>query len=414
MSDQPDNSICNLCQRKVAEVFHCGTCAVSDDQTASSVEHLCQICISSHLARDHTIRNQKGQEPLICREHKMIQQEYCRSCDVILCWLCTSLHSKHEFEPLEKRASELKGRVFEMLTELEPNEKPLHVKKEQICATIEKHKSEQKELREECGVQVEKLRQRGLQVIEENSGLMSGELSQISVAVDGTVSMQQNLRDLLSGSNAHLLKKFKETEEDVNNCKKLSVEFVSVNSLDVRSYAKNLLAEEFQRFSSSICNGLQSVMTEKKELKLNADQNLGASESLKGYFICTDSYLYLYKLTYGLGKLKCAKVSIDKDEILSLGDEKSVDFRRDISCCFPVHSNENLLRVLLLSTDKKAYIFSPLEDRISLKRVTYPPYKHFLWPYTIGDWDLWEPESCYWDDETKLIKFTHKRQFTVK
>ncbi|XP_075260057.1 uncharacterized protein LOC142351778 isoform X2 [Convolutriloba macropyga] len=387
---------CNLCNRETTELFHCDNCPVDDGQSASSGGFLCQICIAIHLARDHTIRNQKGQEPLICSEHKMIQQEYCRSCDVTFCLMCTGMHSKHEFEPLEKRASELKGEVFEMLNELELNEKPLRVKKEQILRIIENHQQQLKDLRTHFESGIEQLRQKGLKVIEENGKLMTDELSKVSETVDEVVEMQQTLRDLFSESSGNLLKKFVETKESVIKCKKLGNEIVTAIDFGINSCDEILLGEKLQSFSVSLCGELESMVFEKE------------------YFICSDSYSYLYKVIHGNGKLTCVEMSIGIDELVSYADKKSVALKADISRCFPVHHDENKLRILLLSTDKTVYIFSPFKETISLMKVDYPPYKNFLWPYTIGDWNHWEPEWCYWDEETKLIKFTHDEQFTVK
>ena len=183
------------------------------DQFELGVEYLCQTCIVHHLI-DHIIVDRKGEKPLICREHKMLQHEYCRTCDVTFCWRCTSIHSGRTFEPLEERASELKGKVFEVLTELKLDEKPLRVEKSSI-SIIEKHKNEQRLIREQIDEEIDKLRTACYKAIEDNCKLMYDDLENISQLVDETVVLQKKLRHLLSSSSANIIKNFPEIENDV-------------------------------------------------------------------------------------------------------------------------------------------------------------------------------------------------------
>ena len=59
----------------------------------------------------HKIRNLKGQEPLVCSEHKIVKSEYCQTCDVPVCFKCLPKHGKHEPNPLEPKASNRKRKI---------------------------------------------------------------------------------------------------------------------------------------------------------------------------------------------------------------------------------------------------------------------------------------------------------------
>ena len=113
MSYAVEKQKCHHCKNEYTELYHCETCNRNGEEFPDGKELLCQICIAHHLVIDHVIIDNKGHRPLAYEEHKMLEREYCRTCDVTFCWGCMRKHSEHKFEPLEKRGSELRGKLLE-------------------------------------------------------------------------------------------------------------------------------------------------------------------------------------------------------------------------------------------------------------------------------------------------------------
>ncbi|XP_075264822.1 uncharacterized protein LOC142356973 [Convolutriloba macropyga] len=312
------NHKCDQCNNETTELFHCETCNRSREDNPSEKELLCDVCVGPHLQRGHLILDRKGYGPLVCPEHKLLQQEYCRTCDLTFCSKCTRKHSKHEFDTLEKRGSELRGQVFEMITELELGEKPLRLKKEEMSDVIESHKKEQ-------------------------------------------------------------LKR---------------------------------------RFTQKLRSDLMSITSIKEESKMPERVEEMKSNSLKSnefYFQewWVDQY---FKVSTGDGQLCVQRVTCRSSGLVASTDtERVTEFQGNIDRYFvfkrPFGKFFEESRLLLL-VGSSAYLFV-LKEELKLNQITPIRYKHVLCPYrgfTSFDSINW----CYWDEETKLIKFTHDDEFTIK
>ncbi|XP_075257808.1 uncharacterized protein LOC142349868 isoform X3 [Convolutriloba macropyga] len=192
--NETTNDICGICANESLSLYHCNSCQAKSRNSASTNELICAFCIGFHLRCNHHVTDQKGSKPLVCPTHKMLQHEYCRTCDSAICWGCMSKHSGHNFSSLDDRASELKPKVFECLSQLENEEKLMNAAKNKIVDTIKKHEEEQKTLREMFLAEIEKIKEKGLKTIDENCSLMKEHLK----ALDDVTKLQQKLRDLKS------------------------------------------------------------------------------------------------------------------------------------------------------------------------------------------------------------------------
>ena len=391
-------SKCSMCEDDESDLFNCDSCDCADTDSSQLIVNsfLCGICILSHLKRGHIVKDVKGQEPLVCENDKMLKNQYCRTCDSVFCWACMKDHSEHKFDNLDNRASELKANVFEMMNNLEQNEKPLRTKKEEIDSKIAEHITEQECLRECFLSEVENLKQTGLKVIDENCLLFDEVKQNVGACIEKIVDLQAKMRELLSVSNSHLVKDYASAHSDVTaaieEAERMLIENFHPSKFDLGKL-KNSFAEYGER--------LKSDLLSKKIAKSAA------------YFICSDRYDYLFRVTCGSGKVNCERVVVNGDSVSYTGG-KEADFKQEVSHCFPIHHDKQLLMVLFLTTKCKAYIFDPFKQQIELEEIQYPTQKFFLWPY-LEEWDqVKTPDWSYWDEKEKLIKFTHSEELSVK
>ena len=402
-----DYKICDHCKIESSELFHCQTCDNNGDQFELGVEYLCHTCIVHHLVIHHTIVDRKGEKPLVCRGHKMLQHEYCRTCDVTFCWRCMSIHSGHTFEPLEERASELKGKVIEMLTELELDEKPLRVKKSSISNAIEKHKNEQRLIREQIDEEIDKLRTACYKAIEDNCKLMYDDLENISQFVDETVVLQKKLRHLLSSSSAHMIKNFPETDNDVILNKINGNKLINLDESTLICKITSL-SNKFKQCVKLLTDQVKSEMLKSCE----TEKEISEKKFVTAFCVEIGDYAFTVS-TEGncLSSHEVMGFHWETCAYLELID--SVEFNETITQYHSLNHEYNI-HLLLLTGNKMVYA-TRIDTRINLKEHPYPNFDHILLPFSF-------PSSCpnphidwsYWDEESELIRFTHIDTFTIK
>ena len=114
-------------------MYRCKSCradssaAESDGIMASRDETFyCRLCIvGPHLRRNHEIVDSKGYNPAVCDEHRNLCLYYCETCPCVFCSDCTKSHNLRKFQPLEEKASEVRGKIFAYITSSEEQSKPL-------------------------------------------------------------------------------------------------------------------------------------------------------------------------------------------------------------------------------------------------------------------------------------------------
>ena len=408
---------CDQCNTEMTDLFHCETCNRSREDNPSEKEFLCDVCVGPHLQRGHIIMDMKGYEPLVCPEHKMLQQEYCRTCDIAFCWKCTSKHSEHRFETLEKRGSELRGQVFEMLTELELGEKPLRLKKEEMTNVIESDKKEQFKLFEHLEKEIEKLRQSCLEITEENCKILSTDFKQISESVEQTVDLQKQFLDLLASSNAHLLEDFATRKKDFELNKSVIENLLGKRGQSLMSCATSLISKTFNCFTQKLRSDLMSVISieeDPKTPKRVEAMNPSRLKSNELYF--EDQWDEYFEVSAGNGQLCVQPLTVTSSGLVASPNMKTVtEFQGNIDSGFvfisPRFNHFIVESRLLFLIGTSVYTFHFSDKGLKLNRITPIPYKIVLCPY----WDA--PDSihwCYWDEETKLIKFSHDEKFAIK
>ena len=410
MSYTIEKQKCDHCKKDYTELYHCETCNRNGEEFPQGKELLCQICIAQHLVIDHAIIDNKGHKPLACNEHKMLERNYCRTCDVTFCWECMSKHSEHKFEPLEKRGSELRGKIFEMLTELELKEKPSRSKKEEISETIMKHKQSQKQLREIVDSEIEKLRKKCYKVIEDNTQILTANLEDVSRIIDETVNLQKRLRDLLASSNDHLLRQFIGTEKDVIQNRDQQDKVIQRKETFIESCQLDVVAKKFLDFGRCIYEDLKSAEKERTVLCNKKVSKLGNGAITNCFIVKSDRQLY--KISTCDDVLSIEKIEVSENECVSIGTKQSIEFNETII----MHHVGEYSCIFLMTENKKLY-YLILGKKSGLKSsIPFPYFTHILLPYESSrsyhkiDTIHWS----YWDEENKLIRFSHKDTFTIK
>ena len=415
-SNLDGNHKCDQCNTETTELFHCETCNRSREDNPSEKELFCDVCVGPHLQQGHLISDRKGYVPLVCPEHKMLQQEYCRTCDVAFCWKCTSKHSEHKFETFEKRGSELRGQVFGMLTELELEEKPLRLKKEEMSNVIESHKKEQIKLFQHLEKEIEKLRQSCSEISEENCKTLSTDFKQLSESVEQTVDLQKQFRELLASSNAHLLKEFATRKKNFVLNKSERYKIMEKRGQSLISCSTSLITKNFNSFTQKLRSDLKSVTSIKEEPKIPKGVEEINPNCLKSneFYLQDGWFNQCFKVSAGNGQLCFQDYNFTSSGLVALLDTKRMtEFQGNIDRCFLFQRRLFIspYKFVLLLVGTSAFTLNLSEKELKLDQITSILYKYVLCPYCDA---LGSIHWCYWDEETKMIKFTHDDKFTIK
>ena len=382
--DITDDKKCGFCKKVVDKLFRCEDCSGHQRGTNSDGKKLCKRCVIPHLQCDHTLTDGKGNKVLICSEHKMLQHEYCRTCDSPFCWECTSKHSGHKFGPLDVRASEVRKKVFESLSEFEYEEKLMNAVKAEIAEKVEKHEEEQKSLREKFMAEVEKLKQKGLKTIEDNCNIMKEHLK----AVDDVVEIQQKLRDLLSVPNDHLVNEFREVDKKMKQLRIASDKMKKENAVILTCDVESIVAK-VEQLHSSVAADLKSVL-------------------FVSCHFCGDQNGRYYRVTLRRGEFLVEDVTFDNSGSVSYTNCRT-QLLNELTQCFSFFDTSNKLNIVILTSNNLAYVLNPSDANMTRSNVQYPTKTHFLCPYYYGSS---QPHWSYW--EGGVIKFTHNASFTVQ
>ncbi|XP_075256767.1 uncharacterized protein LOC142349228 isoform X1 [Convolutriloba macropyga] len=388
MSDKNGNSnTCDICTNESNDFFYCSSSHDKTDETPFDKKRICRICIGWHLQCNHEVKNQKGLKPLICKMHKMLQLEFCRTCELAFCWGCMSKHSEHKFGSLDEKAAEIKTKVFESLSEFEYEEKLMNSAKKEIVQKIEKHEKKQKTLRETAVAELEKLKEEVLKTIDDNCNIMKEHLK----AVNDVVEIQQKLRDLLSVPNDHLVNEFREIDKEMKQLR-IASDKMKKEKADVYSCDVGCVVAKVKQFQDSLIADLKSVLIEAS-------------------FFCWNLVGTGYRTSLEKGKIFVEDAVIDDSGSLSYTDRKTQVLNEEVTHCFSVLDYSNILKILILTSNNSAYVFNPSEANMTLSNVPYPNKTHFLWPYYNQN-NQTQPYWSYW--EGGAIRFTHNASFTVQ
>ena len=213
-------SACTNCEDAfpVENIFKCVTCSDTITDPAQPLEFFCDGCVTYHIKKNHQIADNRGFEPFVCKDHKQLCSEFCKTCEKLCCVKCLRDHIKHEVEPLKKKASEVRAKVFEALTQWELNEKPARAKKELVSATLASRREDAEKLIDYVENQIEKIKEKVVHEIRSKLTGMESSEKDVEAHIKDVVDLQQDFRNVLQSSEGAMIESFTESSAKIELC----------------------------------------------------------------------------------------------------------------------------------------------------------------------------------------------------
>ena len=387
-------SNCMTCEQTLPNIklYRCQTCTEKQDE-ASNLEFLCEGCLFPHIRKEHLVLDSKGDEPLICSKHNMICLEFCKDCDTPFCCKCFGNHVNHEVQCLDTKLSDIKKKMFELLTDLEMKEKPLRSKQKALSETVCKNDADAKLVCDFIRSECKKLEEGLVMDVEKHAKVKVEHEKTVFKSCEEICNMQACIRNALSQSNPKLIQnypsaynKIKMYELDYNNTMLVEEQAISFP-------LQEMLSLKFEELRKSVKNVMRTVQ------KNETDDIVVAMNGFV-YRVCsTDS-----------GEIEVSSFMASEQSKRVKGQKNSVHFKTHrtfktsqngtLTNIFPIEDN-----LVVLFSDETAKLFC--SDSSLVSPVRYPDCKHFLWPYsndeleTIIDW-------CFWNPQKNRVCFSHE------
>ncbi|XP_075260904.1 uncharacterized protein LOC142352287 [Convolutriloba macropyga] len=401
---------CSSCDETNERLYSCDSCLDDSEECSNEAqkELFCDLCVVPHVKKGHDIKTAKGQVPLICETHKMLNSLYCKTCDVTFCAKCTSNHSKHEMGSSSERASEIRKELFEILTKSEKREKPLRVKKESLIEQKVRHASEQDRLKEIFSKEVEKLRTAGMNIIDSNYEIFAQKEKSTVDAVDEVVDLQQKTRNLLSVDDCQLIRDVKKLRESSDKCEQNSKSVLS-DKFQCESCDISVVERALQGCAENLKKKLQSKMSpvelvSSKDIK-NTDIDYQSDESEK---LMVERYTFDLELNLPTRRCAFSDCKIKIDEVSADGRGKIIDGRQICSLTFDhnlqnVFFNRDMSIVILQTVEDSLIEIKREKDGHKSRMVQLEMRKGFICPYIYKN----EIYQCYYNWIWNNVYFGH-------
>ena len=396
------NLMCSNCEDVIPfdNMFKCVTCSDAVTDPIPPLAVFCDGCVISHIKKSHKINDNRGFEPSVCKDHKQLCSEFCKTCKKLCCVKCLRDHIKHEFEPLKKKASEVRAKVFEALTQWELNEKPARAKKELVSATLVSRREDAEKLIDYVEQKIEESKTKI--VLEIRSKLIGVENSEeyVDAHVKKVVDLQRDLRNLLQSSEGVMVESFPRTLVQIEICSSLQKQIEALNFDGVNEIADiGSLDADFEKFLDKIKVQFESACEEKKKSVVSC--NAGSTKYKKRRYLFNlrdddDLAIEIEIQPNGYSIQKCVIDSganlVNANIVTNLG-LNSVEYVYCISGWW----------ILLLFVDKSVCILWA-NDGTKMKKidVSYPSMPHYLTPFVVGK----NVEWVFWDASDKTLRST--------
>ena len=195
-------------------MFKCTTCIEESKETVSLPFH-CNLCILSHVRRDHEILNDKALKPAICEIHKNLCSMFCSTCQLTLCSNCISVHVNHSIMPIKERASQTRAKIFDLISDLDSSEKKVRGTLDRIHANKQKRVDGYEKLVQLVSLDLEVLKQNLLNHIEVEHQKTIQVEKDAKENYEMLLKFQSNLRELLSSLDMEKAEQLNQFEESV-------------------------------------------------------------------------------------------------------------------------------------------------------------------------------------------------------
>ena len=407
MASKVAESTCTNCEDGIPfeNIFKCVTCSdkLHDDPDQPLVT-LCDGCVISHIKKNHKVDDNRGFEPSVCKEHKHLCSEFCKSCEKVCCTKCLRNHSEHKFEPLKEKASEIRSKVFEAVTEWELYEKPARAKKELVSEMMRNQKEGVEKLIDYVEKKVDELK---VNVVREIRSYLTGlEFSEKEIEdhIVKVGNVQQDFRSLLQLSEGAMVEKFPQISIAVKNQLELQKKIENMSFDDKNKIAEVGCLDDF--FETAVFQIKQQLdkASEGKEVRLDVgllgvpDSGIVENQDPSYFYSCHRQSVIEVKTH---PNLSICEFSVDANAHLCNQRNIVRGFELDSKVNFVYYIDE--VYILLLFEDKSTLLFSCSDGKkVKGIDVPYPAMSEFLTPFHSGG----KVEWIFWDASPKALLST--------
>ena len=208
--------LCSSCEETIAIdlLYRCTPCNVSDDPK-KPVDFFCDHCVVLHIKKGHNVLDHSSMEPSLCPDNKQLCSHYCIDCSVIFCVKCLEKHRKHDFKSLNKKASELRAKLSDLLTDWEKKNEVALQKSEDVSGTVGVHENEVQQMIQEVESTLNCVRNTLIAEIRSKLAEFSDKKNWLKEHVHKVGKTQKDMRSLLCQSNGTLVTSFPAFESEV-------------------------------------------------------------------------------------------------------------------------------------------------------------------------------------------------------
>ena len=397
---------CTNCEDAIplVNIFKCVTCSDTVIDPAQHLEVFCDGCVISHIKKNHKIADNRGFEPSVCKDHKQLCSEFCKTCEKLCCVKCLRDHIKHEVEPLKKKASEVRAKVFEALTQWELNEKPARAKKESVSATLASRREDAEKLIEYVENQIEEIKVKVVHEIRSKLTGMESSEKDVEAHIKDVVDLQQDLRNVLQSSEGAMIESFTESSAKIELCSNSHKKIEGLNFDGVSEIAETgSLDADFEKFLVEIKLQFEKACEAKKSVVLwNKCSRTAGSTKIKERFFFNlhdddESAIEVEIKPKGYKIQKCfidTGANIVNEKVIT----NQLGMNSDVEYVFCIYG----WWILILFDDKSVIVLEPNDGKMANFDVHYPSMPYYLTPLIVGH----KVEWVFWDAATKTLRST--------
>ena len=318
---------CESCSEETEtdNLFKCSTCISTTDLSGAPL-YYCDMCIILlHVKKGHEILDYNSLKPEICSEHKMISSLFCTSCTEIHCTKCVSKHTNHNIMSLKEKASEVRSKIFEKLSELENNESCIRETKERLIENRDSYRVGYEILVQNVSSELDKVKQAVLNRIKIEHDKVMGAGKESDDNLELLFKSEKDLRGLLSQSNGLMVTKFPEVELQVGAVHEVQQNLVSLEVKDIEhkfeadgfeATAQDFLKQCFERIQMPLLKNISEpeVLSEDSDNQL-LDRNVTRLNLSDDHFV----YLRDHESIYSICAVK-KEVFVYEHEFVEIGN----------------------------------------------------------------------------------------------
>ena len=300
--------------------YKCSTCELKSDSSEGVSSFLCEMCITSHTRRKHEVLDYKQMKVVVCEQHFVCCNSFCKDCDRLICSMCLPQHAieKHTVMLLEQRANEIKRDIHEAISKVDKEYKTTVKNSDDARLVWEQMTKIRSDLSGEHAI-----KEQVLQVCRETLDELDREVNKASESAmtaetkasevfknvegirDSMESKQSIMRDLLSLSDGCLVKQFTKGCLDVQKHHELCL--LSGFSDDVSSLfttpkqnLKKLIRVALNHFTTEVFGTIESIRSEVPD----SCCLIASYRNQKISFAASDSHLCIAHYMDGDGGIK--------------------------------------------------------------------------------------------------------------